>query len=283
MTVSLSLAPRPDPMLPEPLRIHRVKRETPGVFTFEFDVSARGGFPFLPGQFNMLYPFGAGESAISISGDPAEPDRLVHTIRAVGTVTRVLERLGRGDVVGVRGPFGRAWPIHEAEGKDLVVIAGGIGLAPLRPVVYHALRHRASFGRVVLLYGTRTSDDLLYRKEVEQWRGKLDVEVEVTVDAAGKDWRGNTGVVTKLIGRAGFDPTNTLAMLCGPEVMMRFCARELERLGVPLAQTWVTMERNMRCGAGLCGHCQFGPSFVCKDGPVYRYTEVERLLSVREV
>ncbi len=283
MTGFLVTGSRPDPMSPEPLRITRLTRETRGVFTFDFDVSARGGFSFLPGQFNMLYPFGAGESAISISGDPGRPDRLVHTIRAVGTVTRILERLGRGDVVGVRGPFGSPWPIHEAEGRDLVIVAGGIGLAPLRPVVYHAIRHREAFGRVALLYGTRTPDDIVYRKEIERWRGKLDMEVEVTVDAAGGDWRGDTGVVTKLIGRAAFNPANVVAMLCGPEIMMRFCARELERLGVSLDRIWVTMERNMRCGAGLCGHCQFGPSFVCKDGPVYRYDRVERLLSVREV
>lgn len=272
-----------DPMLPEPLRITRAKREARGVFTFELDVTARGGFPFLPGQFNMLYPFGAGESAISISGDPARPDRLAHTIRAVGVVTRALERLGRGDVVGVRGPFGSAWPIREAEGRDLVVIAGGIGLAPLRPVVYHALRRREAFGRVALLYGTRTPDDILYRKEIERWRGRLDVEVEVTVDTAGGDWRGNTGVVTKLISRAPFDPASAVAMICGPEIMMRYCARELERLGVSLDRIWITMERNMRCGMGLCGHCQFGPSFVCKDGPVFRYDCVQDLLLVREV
>ncbi|TKD03332.1 FAD/NAD(P)-binding protein [Polyangium fumosum] len=279
MTVSSA----PDPMLPEPLRIARAKRETHGVFTFELDVSARGGFPFLPGQFNMLYPFGAGESAISISSDPHQPDRLEHTIRAVGAVTRAIERLGRGDVVGVRGPFGSAWPIREAEGRDLVVIAGGIGLAPLRPVVYHALRRREAFGKVALLYGTRTPDDILYRKEIERWRGRLDVEVEVTVDTAGSDWRGNTGVVTKLISRAAFDPGRAFAMICGPEIMMRFCARELERLGVSLDRIWITMERNMRCGTGLCGHCQFGPSFVCKDGPVYRYDRVQDLLLVREV
>jgi NAD(P)H-flavin reductase len=270
-------------MLPAPLRITRATRETRDVFTFELDVSPLGGLPFAPGQFNMLYPFGAGESAISISGDPGRPDRLVHTIRAVGVVTRALERLGRGDVVGVRGPFGSAWPVGEVEGSDLLVIAGGIGLAPLRPVVYHALRRRGAFGRVAVLYGARTPADILYRKELERWRGKLDLDVEVTVDAADRAWRGDTGVVTGLIGRARFDPGKAAAMICGPEIMMRYCARELSRLGVPLDRVWVTLERNMRCGAVLCGHCQFGPSFVCKDGPVFRYDRVQHLLSVREV
>lgn len=285
MTTSLPRMPaaRADVMMPEPLRITRARRDTKDVFTFEFDVSARGGFSFEPGQFNMLYPFGVGESAISISGDAGEPEKLVHTIRAVGTVTRALEKLKKGDVIGVRGPFGRPWPVREAEGKDLMIIAGGIGLAPLRPVIYHAVRNRAKYGKVVVVYGTRTPQDLLYTKEIERWRGKLDMEVEVTVDAADRDWKGNTGVVTKYIGKTTFDPGNTVAMICGPEIMMRFSARELSRLGVPLEQVWITMERNMRCGAALCGHCQFGPTFVCKDGPVYRYDKMEPLLSIREV
>ena len=275
--------PRPDVMLPEPMRITRVRRDTKDVFTFELDVAERGGFPFAPGQFNMLYPFGVGESAISISGDPGKPEKLVHTIRAVGTVTRALEQLGRGDVIGVRGPFGKPWPVEAAEGKDLIIIAGGIGLAPLRPVIYHVTRHREKYGKVVIVYGCRTPDDLLYPKQLEKLRGRLDMEVEVTVDAADRAWKGHTGVVTKHIGKTTFDPAKAVAMICGPEIMMRFCARELSRLGVSLDRVWITMERNMRCGAGLCGHCQFGPTFVCKDGPVYRYDLMEPLLSVREV
>jgi NAD(P)H-flavin reductase len=272
-----------DPLLPEPLRVTRIHRETHDVFTLELDVSARGGFSFEPGQFNMLYPFGVGESAISISGDPAEPERLIHTIRDVGTVTRALGRLRKGDFIGVRGPFGNPWPVRAAEGSDLVIMAGGIGLAPLRPVVYHALRRREAFGKVVLLYGTRKPADIVFRKEIERWRGRLDAEVEVTVDAADPDWRGHTGVVTRLVERVSFDPAKTVAMICGPEIMMRFAARELQRVGVPIERVYITMERNMRCGAVLCGHCQFGPTFVCKDGPVYRYDAVERLLAVREV
>jgi len=272
-----------DVMLPEPMRIARVRRDTKDIFTFELDASARGGFPFRPGQFNMLYPFGVGESAISISGDPAKPDKLVHTIRAVGTVTRVLQRLEKGDVIGVRGPFGRPWPVEEAEGKDLIVIAGGVGLPPLRPVLYHALKNRDKFGNIILVYGTRSPDDILYPKELEKWRGKFDMQVEVTVDTADRSWKGNTGVVTKHIGRTSFDPQNAVAMMCGPEIMMRFSARELMRLGLPLSRVWMTMERNMRCGAAQCGHCQLGPTFVCKDGPVYRYDWMEPLLSIREV
>lgn len=285
MTKTLAVMPekKPDLMAPEPMRITRVHRDTKDIFTFELDVSARGGFPFAPGQFNMLYPFGVGESAISISGDPAKPEKLVHTIRAVGTVTRALAELGKGDTVFVRGPFGRPWPVREAEGKDLILIAGGIGLAPLRPVIYYAMRNREKFGKVVIIYGCRTPEDLLYPKEMEKLRSRLDMQVEITVDAGDRAWKGHTGVVTKYIGKTTFDPANATAMICGPEIMMRFSARELARLGMGLDQVWITMERNMRCGAGLCGHCQFGPTFVCKDGPVYRYDLMEHLLSVREV
>jgi NAD(P)H-flavin reductase len=194
-----------------------------------------------------------------------------------------MQELRKGDIIGVRGPFGRPWPVAEAQGKDLVIIAGGIGLAPLRPMIYHAVRDRASFGKVVIVYGSRSPADLLYTKEIEEWRGKLDIQLEVTVDSADRTWKGHTGVVTKHIGRMNFDPANTIAMMCGPEIMMRFAARDLERLGVPQESIWITMERNMRCGAALCGHCQFGPSFVCKDGPVYRYDKIASLLSVREV
>jgi NAD(P)H-flavin reductase len=272
-----------DVMRPEFLPITRVRRESRDVFTLEFDIDGPEGFRFAPGQFNMLYAFGMGESAISISGDPGRPEKLVHTIRAVGTVTRAMQALRKGDFVGVRGPFGRPWPIEEISGKDVVLIAGGIGLAPLRPVIYHILRHRESLGKVVVIYGSRNPADLIFTKEIEKWRKKLDLQIEVTVDTADRTWKGHTGVVTKHMGRTDFDPANAIAMMCGPEIMMRFAAREFERLGMPTKNVWITMERNMRCGAALCGHCQFGPSFICKDGPVYRYDDMASLLSIREV
>lgn len=275
--------PACDVMRPEFLAITRVRRESRDVFTLEFDIPQAEGFRFQPGQFNMLYSFGMGESAISISGDAGRPDKLVHTIRAVGTVTRALQTLRKGDLVGVRGPFGRPWPIDEMAGKDVVIIAGGIGLAPLRPVIYHVLRHRQTFGKVVVIYGSRNPADLIFTKDIETWRKKMDLQIEVTVDVADRTWKGHTGVVTKHMGRTDFDPANTIAMMCGPEIMMRFAAREFERLGVPSKNVWITMERNMRCGAALCGHCQFGPTFICKDGPVYRYDDVSGLLGIREV
>jgi NAD(P)H-flavin reductase len=231
----------------------------------------------------MLYVYGVGEVPISISGDPTRPGTLVHTTREVGAVTRAMRRLKAGQTLGVRGPYGRGWPVAEAAGGDLVLITGGIGLAPLRPVIYHALAHREQYGKVVLLYGARTPDDILYRRELEKWRSRFDLEIHLTVDRATGSWRGNVGVVTQLIQRSPFDPSHCLAMICGPEIMMRFTALELEKRGVDPAQIYISMERNMKCGIGLCGHCQLGGSFVCKDGPVYRYDRIGPLLMEREV
>jgi NAD(P)H-flavin reductase len=240
-------------------------------------------FPFLPGQFNMLYVYGVGEIPISISGDPMHPEKLVHTTRAVGIVTSAMRKLKKGDVLGVRGPFGTSWPVGRAEGYDVVIVAGGIGLAPLRPALYHILAHREKYGKVVLLYGTRSPDDMLYRKELERWRARFDLDVFVTVDYAEGTWRGNVGFVTKLISKAPFDSLHTMAFLCGPEVMMRFAAAELLKRGVESDNVFLTMERNMKCAVGFCGHCQFGPLFVCKDGPVFAYPDVQTLMSLWEV
>jgi NAD(P)H-flavin reductase len=231
----------------------------------------------------MLYVFGVGEAPISISGDPTQPQTLLHTIRAVGTVTRAMQALKRGDTLGVRGPFGSAWPVAEAAGKDVILVAGGLGLAPLRPILYQLLAQRQQYGKVILLYGTRTPTDMLYRRQIEQWRGRLDLEVYVTVSRAPDSWRGNVGVVTRLIPKAPFDPLDTVAMVCGPEVMMRFTIMELLQCGVAEAQIFLSMERNMKCAIGFCGHCQFGPTFVCKDGPVLRYDRIKSWLSGREL
>lgn len=238
---------------------------------------------FRPGQFTMLYVFGVGEVPISISGDPARSDVLVHTVRAVGTVTRAMAALKLGSTVGVRGPFGSAWPVEQARGKDVVIAAGGIGLPPLRPAIYHLLTHRREYGRVALLYGARTPRDLLYTRELEEWRGRFDLDVQITVDAAQEDWRGNVGVVTTLFPKVEFDPDKTVAMMVGPEIMMRFTALELLKRGVTEDALFISMERNMRCGLGYCGHCQYGPTFVCKDGPVFPYSRLAWLLGKREV
>lgn len=277
-------APAVSPMTPRPFVVQRTSHETDDTFTLEL-AADRGvePVPFAPGQFDMLYVFGVGEVPISISGDPATPETLVHTTREVGAVTRAMSRLRRGDRIGVRGPFGTAWPVEAAEGQDVLFVAGGIGLAPLRPALYRVLARRERYGRVVLLYGARTPDDILFRKELRNWRADFDLEVHVTVDRATREWRGNVGVVTALIPRVPFDPRNTVAFTCGPEVMMRFTVLELQRRGVDQSSVFVSLERNMKCAIGLCGHCQLGAEFVCRDGPVFPFARVRRLLDVREL
>ncbi len=273
-----------EPMLPEVFRIQRVKHESYDTFTLILEPSnGRESFPFKAGQFNMLYVYGVGEVPISISGDPNQPEMLVHTTRAVGTVTKAMSELKRGDVIGIRGPFGSSWPIQEAEHHDVVFVAGGIGLAPLRPALYEIIARREKYGRIVLLYGTRSPDDILYHDELEQWRARFDLEVYVTVDYADKSWRGNVGVVTNLIPKAPFDPQHTVALVCGPEVMMRFTAIEFLKRGVSPTSLYLTMERNMKCAIGFCGHCQLGGYFICKDGPVFTYEQMQTLLSLWEV
>jgi NAD(P)H-flavin reductase len=273
-----------DAMRPRPFRLARVRRETRDTFTITLEpTEGDRSFIFRPGQFNMLYALGSGEVPISMSGPPGDVTHVVHTLRAVGPVTEHLHRLRTGDVIGLRGPFGTSWPVDAVHGSDVVFVAGGIGLAPLRPALYHVLAHRERYGRVVLLFGARSPDDILFAREIETWRGRFDVTVEVVVDRAAPGWHGSVGVVTSLIPRAPCDPAQTVAMICGPEVMMKFAVQELVERGVEPGRVYVSLERNMKCAIGLCGHCQFGPMFICKDGPVYRYDRVARLLGIREV
>jgi len=273
-----------DPMMPRFLRIRRVLKETHDTISLEMDDS-QAAPGFAPGQFNMLYLFGAGEVAISISGAPSQPARLIHTIRGVGSVTAPLLRARRGDVLGVRGPYGNPWPVDEAArtGCDVLLLAGGIGLAPLRSVIYEVLRRRRDFGRLIVLYGARTPADLLYRKELSQWRTRPNATVKMIVDRAAQGWSGRVGVLTDLLGAVEFDPAETIAMACGPEVVLRFSYRELARRGVPAHRIYMSMERNMKCAIGICGHCQFGPAFICKDGPVFTADRIEPLLGIREL
>jgi len=272
------------PMLPNPFLVKKIKRETYDTFTLELKpINGTDTFSFDAGQFNMLYTFGVGEVPISISSDPSQPETLAHTVRVVGTVTQAICGLKLGDMLGVRGPFGSHWPVEEVRGKDIVIVAGGIGLAPLRSVLYHLLAQRNNYGKIILLYGTRTPEDLLYEHQLMRWRGRFDLDVGVTVDSAPGDWRGNVGVVTTLIPRAEFDPLSTVAMLCGPEIMMRFTVMELQKRGVKRRNIFLSMERNMKCAVGFCGHCQFGNTFICKDGPVFRYDQIRPFFRIREL
>jgi NAD(P)H-flavin reductase len=273
----------PNSMIPVPYRVRAKRKELSDTFTIEIKPEQKnGGISFIPGQFMMLYVFGLGEVPISISGDPAQKDRLVHTVRIAGAVSNAICSLKRAETLGVRGPFGNGWPVEDAKGKDIVIVAGGIGLAPLRPAIYQILANRDHYGKVTLLYGARTPDAILYREELEKWRGRLDIQVEVTVDLGTGTWRGDVGVVPGLIPFATFNPANAMAFICGPEVMMRFTIIELLKRGLEPNQIIVSMERNMKCAIGLCGHCQFGPMFVCKDGPVFSLDRVGRFFGVRE-
>jgi NAD(P)H-flavin reductase len=267
--------------VPQPLRVARVRWETDDVATLE--LTPASPFAFTAGQFNMLYVFGLGEVAISISGDPAKEDRIGHTVRAVGAVSGALTRLRRDAVVGVRGPYGSCWPVAEAEGSDIVIIAGGLGLAPLRPAIYRVLARRHDYGRVALLYGSRGPGDILYRRELAGWRRRLDVDIEVTVDHAAADWHGNVGVVPALIPRISLDPHHAVALVCGPEIMMRFTIAALRDRGLAAEQIYLSMERNMKCAVGLCGRCQLGPDFVCRDGPVFRFDRIAPVFGIREI
>jgi len=273
-----------NPWAPAPYRVEQRTAETADTATLVLSPTP-GSRPlsFRPGQFNMVYAFGVGEAAISVSGDPARPEQLVHTIRSAGKVTAALAGVTPGTAVGIRGPYGTGWPLDRALGKDVVLVAGGLGLPPLRPLLYELLRHRDRVARIEVIYGARTPKDLVYYDEIQRWRARSDLRFQTTVDAAGRDWYGDVGLVTARLPDLRVDAANTVAFLCGPEVMMKFTAQGLEARGVPMTSVYVSLERNMKCAIGLCGHCQFGPAFICRDGPVFRYDVVRPFLSVREL
>lgn len=280
-----------DPALPRAYRVAARREDTNDTVTLELSAVERPMPAFAPGQFAMLTAFGVGEVPISLSGlgddGAGRADRLQHTLRAVGAVTRALHAAQPGQPVGVRGPFGTGWDVASAAGRDLVIVAGGIGLAPLRPVLLAVLADRDRYGRIVLLVGARTPADLLYLDELEQWR-RGGVETAVTVDrpdgdGSGAGWTGEVGLVTGLIKPARLAPDNSVAFVCGPEIMMRFTADALVSEGLPADRVRVSLERNMRCGAGWCGHCQLGPLLVCRDGPVVGYDLAAALMRVREL
>lgn len=271
-----------EPMLPHPARVRAIKPETYGISTFSLeytDSNAQVGFK--PGQFNMIHLPGFGEVAISICSDPRTPRVMEHTIRYAGSVTRAIGRLKVGDTVGLRGPYGNPWPMELAEGKDLMIVSGGIGFAPLRPVILEVLHHRSSFGRVLVLYGGRTPQDLLYTDEFEKWQG-AGIEMNVSVDRADENWKGQVGVIPMAFYRIRLDHRNTLVFSCGPEIMMRFVIYEAMARRIPKDSIYVSMERNMKCAIGLCGHCQLGPVFICKQGPVFRFSAIEPFFGKEE-
>lgn len=265
-------------------KIVAIEPDYAGVATYHLrltDTAARAAYVCAPGQFNMLYLPGIGESAISVSGYDATNETWLHTVRTAGQVTTALERLGVGGQLALRGPFGVSWPI-ERQPRDLMFVAGGIGLAPLRLAIQWAIRERANLGRITLLYGARTPSTRLYPHELAEWQ-QQGVDVQTTVDRFESGWTGNIGVVPTLIERLTMRPTETIVFTCGPEVMMRYAARALIARGVAPADIWLSMERNMQCAIGFCGHCQLGPAFICKDGPVFRYDRLAPYLDIEDL
>ncbi|KOG87448.1 FAD/NAD(P)-binding protein [Streptomyces varsoviensis] len=266
---------------PFPYRVVRRARETADVATFELSPVGDALPPFRPGQFAMVYAFGVGEIPVSVSGlDDGEPT-LVHTVRAVGAVSRALYGLRVGDTVGVRGPYGVGWDLASAAGLDVLVVAGGIGLAPLRPLILDGLAQPGRYGRLTVLIGARTPSDLLYRAQTRAWGAEA--HIDVTVDHPEPDWRGDVGVVTRLLSRGTWSPSRVCAFVCGPEPMIHAVAGELVRAGTPPHRVQVSLERNMRCGEGFCGHCQLGSVLLCRDGPVTDWGRAEPLLAVKEL
>lgn len=274
-----------NPWVAHSARIVGIRPEAPGVSTYdlEFDNPDVGAaYRFLPGQFNMLYLPGFGESAISISSDSERHGVLSHSIRVAGNVTQAIARKQVGDHIALRGPFGSSWPVEHCKGQDVIFACGGIGLAPLRPAIYYVLNHRDQFGRLILLYGARTPNDLLYTAEYEDWRSR-GLEVEVTVDIGDEGWKGQIGVVPVLFYRLRLKPDQTAVMSCGPEIMIRFVVFEALARKVRAESIYVSMERNMSCAMGFCGHCQLGPYFVCKDGPVFEFRQVESYFNLEDL
>lgn len=274
-----------DPMMPQLVKINKLVWETEHVYTIYLSPNEEmeNGFRFKPGQFNMVYVFGVGEAAISISSSPFNPKTLIHTIHKVGTVTSALSKCKKGDYIGIRGPFGSSWPVEAGIGKDMCIIAGGIGLAPLRPVIYSMFKNRKDYGKIYILYGARTPQDLLYRVELEQWAKLFDVEVHVTVDSGDQSWKGNIGFAAQLLTYLELDKKNTVSMVCGPEMMMKFTIEDILEKGLMEENIYLSLERNMKCAIGLCGHCQFGPKFICKEGPVFSFPGVRHLLERKEI
>ena len=283
MTAVPTISRMASPWLPRPVTIEAIEHEVPGIATYKLaftDPESAPKYRFQAGQFNMLYLPGVGESAISISSDPGD-SVLLHTIRIAGNVTRALARKKVGDQIALRGPYGSSWPMEACKGKDVVIACGGVAIAPLRPAIYHIMAHRADYGRVFLLYGARTPGDLLYAREYPAWR-EADIEVEVTVDIGDAAWQGNMGVVPILFYRLRLNAARTVILTCGPEIMIRFVIFEALARKISADRIFLSVERNMNCAIGHCGHCQLGPAFICKDGPIFSYRQMEPYMHLED-
>jgi sulfhydrogenase subunit gamma (sulfur reductase) len=262
-----------------PARITSRRTETAGIYTFALkflDPHLRRNYRFAAGQFNMLYAFGVGEVPISIVSDPSQPLVLEHTIRIAGRVTRVMGHWKVGDVIGVRGPYGNGWPVEKARGRDIIIITGGVGCAPVVGLINYIFRRREEFGELHILHGVKTPNDLLYRDRFDEWRRAPRTKVYLTTDRPDKSWHYRIGVVTELFDELAAPPS-AIVMMCGPEVMMRLAAHSLLKKGIGDDSIYLSLERRMECAVGRCGHCQYREHFACKDGPVFSYKTLRNL------
>jgi sulfhydrogenase subunit gamma (sulfur reductase) len=273
-----------NPYLPQQAEVIERIQESDTLFTLRLKFSdelVQQEYSFEPGQFNMLSMHGVGEVPISIVSDPKDDHILDHTIRAVGRVTNGMSKLKQGDVLGIRGPFGRGWPLGEAEQKDVVVVTGGLGCAPVVSVINYVMNRRERFGSVNIVQGVKHSSDLIWKERYDQWREAPDTNVLIAADAGGPLWPWHIGPVTGLFDQLDFEIDRTIVFMCGPEGMMRVVIKHMLELGLKERDLWLSMERNMQCAVGHCGHCQYGGKFVCKDGPVFCYDEIKNLFGVK--
>jgi NAD(P)H-flavin reductase len=270
----------------QPREVEIIERiqESPGLFTLRLqftDPELQASYCFEPGQFNMLYLYGVGEVPISIVSDPSDEHIIDHTIRAVGRVTRGMEKLQAGDRLGLRGPFGKGWPMAEAEQRDVVVVTGGLGCAPVVSVINYIIHRRERYGHLNIIQGVKHSSDFIWRERYDQWRELPDTQVLLAADAGDALWPWHIGRVTDLFGQLAFDPGRVTVMMCGPEGMMRVVVSNMLAMGVSEDEMWLSMERNMQCAAGHCGHCQYGDKFICRDGPVFNFSQIKGLFGVK--
>ncbi|MDH5710225.1 MAG: FAD/NAD(P)-binding protein [Gammaproteobacteria bacterium] len=259
-------------------------QEGPHLFTLRMkftDPDIQGSYVFEPGQFNMLYLYGVGDVPISIVNDPLDSHIIDHTIRVVGRVTRGIDKLKAGDRIGLRGPYGRGWPMQQSSGKDVVIVTGGLGCAPVVSVINYIEQRREEFGRLNIVQGVKHTADLIWKERYDKWRNLPNTKVLLAADVGEALWPWHVGPVTSLFDQLMFNPDNVAVMMCGPEGMMRVVCRHMLDKGVPESQLFLSMERNMQCAIGHCGHCQYGSKFICKDGPVFSYDKVRKLFQTK--
>ena len=278
MTFERSLA---NPMTPHLATISGIRDLATGIKLFQVqldDPEVSAGFDYQPGQFAEISAFGVGESPFGITSTRGRGETVEFAVNRIGTVTQALHRMDAGDQIGVRGPLGNGFPMEQFKGRDVVILGGGIGGAPLRPVIQTILDNRADYGKLSIFWAARGPDLLVFTDEYDEWRAQPDTELHLTVDHATPDWPHKEGLITSLVESVGPSSKNAVSITCGPPIMIRFAMLSLQKLGFQSDQNWVTLEAKMKCGIGKCGRCNLGGKFICTDGPVFCFAEVEQLL-----